>query len=163
MCPHDVVQLPYRTPPVMSFSFCKIFSLLFMIYSQFIFTSSPQVYKYREHIFFLQQKFKQEQGGLGSPGLGPPSSPLFEDTVNQPPLLSGANKLYGSSAPQYINKQVLHGPVPPKYPLMPMSEKKQGSGRHGDGQAGKPWQYQQVSEPFKSIYQLKLCLTIYHY
>ena len=104
-----------------------------------------QVYKYREHIFFLQQKFKQDQGGLSSPGPGPPSSPLFDESLNQTQLLSGASKLYGSSAPQYINKQVLQGAVPPKYPVMPVNDKKQGQSRHGDGSCGKPpWQYQQV-------------------
>ena len=98
------------------------------------------MYKYREHIYFLQQKNKQDPNG-------PPSSPLFEQpmpsAIPSSPL-AVANKLYGSSAPQYINETLLHGPGAPKYPVVPFDGKKPVAGKHGDG-PGKPWaQFQQV-------------------
>ena len=94
-----------------------------------------QVYKYREHIFFLQQKFKQD-------GSSPqPSSPMFDT-----PSSSHGNslsRLYGSTATQYINEMLLQGAAHSKFPTGVLPEgKRPGPGKQGDG--GKQWQYQQV-------------------
>lgn len=98
---------------------------------------SFQVYKYREHIFFLQQKFKQEGGTQ-------PSSPML-DMPSAPAQGHNLSRLYGSTATQYINEMLLQGNAQPKFPGSPLPDgKKPGSGKHGDG-SGKPWQYQQVS------------------
>ena len=101
-----------------------------------VFPISFKVYKYREHIFFLQQKFKQE-------GVSQPSSPMFDMSAsNQGNNLS---RLYGSTATQYINEMLLQGNAQPKFPGSPLPDgKKPGAGKHGDG-TGKQWQYQQVS------------------
>ncbi|KAL9963339.1 hypothetical protein ACROYT_G032533 [Oculina patagonica] len=94
-----------------------------------------QVYKYREHIFFLQQKFKQE-------GVSQPSSPMF-DMPAPTPQGNNLSRLYGSTATQYINEMLLQGNASPKFPASPLPEgKKPGPGKHGDG-TGKQWQYQQ--------------------
>lgn len=108
-----------------SFLFCKV-SYEFIL---------SQVYKYREHIYFLQQRFKQDGGSQ--------SSPMFD--VQGPPHGNNLSRLYGNTAPQYINEMLLQGNVPPKYQggILPEG-KKAGPGKHGDG-TGKQWQYQQVN------------------
>lgn len=93
-----------------------------------------QVYKYREHIYFLQQKFKHDGGS--------PSSPVID--IQGPPHGSNLSRLYGNTAPQYVNEMLLQGNVQPKFPGGTVPEgKKAGPGKHGDG-TGKQWQYQQV-------------------
>lgn len=94
-----------------------------------------QVYKYREHIFFLQQKFKQEGGTQ-------PSSAML-DMPSAPAHGQNLSRLYGSTATQYINEMLLQGNAQPKFPGSPLPDgKKPSPGKHGDG-TGKPWQYQQ--------------------
>ena len=101
------------------------------------FSLSFQVYKYREHIFFLQQKFKQEGGTQ-------PSSAML-DMPAAPAHGQNLSRLYGSTATQYINEMLLQGNAQPKFPGSPLPDgKKPSPGKHGDG-TGKPWQYQQVS------------------
>lgn len=94
-----------------------------------------QVYKYREHIFFLQQKFKQD-------GSSPqPSSPMFDTQSSSHG--NSLSRLYGSTATQYINEMLLQGAAHPKFPTGVLPEgKRPGPGKQGDG--GKQWQYQQV-------------------
>lgn len=97
-----------------------------------------QVYKYREHIYFLQQKFKQE--GTGSQ----PVSPMFD--MPGPSQGNNLSRLYGSTATQYINEMLLQGNTPPKFPASPIPDgKKPLVGKHSDG-SGKPWQFQQVRD-----------------
>lgn len=93
-----------------------------------------QVYKYREHIYFLQQRFKQDGG-----------SPIPSSMLEIQPPLHGNNlsRLYGNTAPQYINEMILQGNSQAKFAAGALPEgKKAGTGKHGDG-TGKPWQYQQ--------------------
>lgn len=101
-----------------------------------------QVYKYREHIFFLQQKFKQD-------GSTPqPSSPMFETQSSSHG--NSLSRLYGSTATQYINEMLLQGTAHPKFPTGVLPEgKRPGPGKQGDGV--KQWQYQQVRiKPYSS-------------
>lgn len=93
-----------------------------------------QVYKYREHIFFLQQKFKQD-------GSSPqPSSPMFDTQSSSHG--NSLSRLYGSTATQYINEMLLQGAAHSKFSTGGLPEgKRPGPGKQGDG--GKQWQYQQ--------------------
>lgn len=95
--------------------------------------SSLQIYKYREHIYFLQNKFKQSSPFRPLPGHDPAAS-------NRPISASEACKLYGPNATQYIN----HSLASPMNPVSPGGhtadpkfttriEKKPFSG-------GRPWQ-----------------------
>jgi len=63
----------------------------------------------------------------------------------QPPLHgNNLSRLYGNTAPQYINEMILQGNSQAKFAAGALPEgKKAGTGKHGDG-TGKPWQYQQV-------------------
>ena len=93
------------------------------------------MYKYREHIYFLQQRFKQDGG-----------SPIPSSILEIQPPIHGNNlsRLYGNTAPQYINEMILQGNSQAKFAAGALPEgKKAGPGKHGDG-TGKPWQYQQV-------------------
>lgn len=104
-------------------------------YQSRISSLQEQVYKYREHIYFLQQKFKQE--GTGSQ----PVSPMFD--MPGPSQGNNLSRLYGSTATQYINEMLLQGNTPPKFPASPIPDgKKPLVGKHSDG-SGKPWQFQQ--------------------
>lgn len=105
-------------------------------YQSRISSLQEQVYKYREHIYFLQQKFKQE--GTGSQ----PVSPMFD--IPGPSQGNNLSRLYGSTATQYINEMLLQGGnTPPKFPASPIPDgKKPLVGKHSDG-SGKPWLFQQ--------------------
>lgn len=117
---------------------CGVFRLYCTKIAINTFFLSFQVYKYREHIFFLQQKFKQDGGTQA------PSSPMF-DMSSAPTQGHNLSRLYGSTATQYINEMLLQGNAQPKFPGSPLPDgKKPGPGKHGDG-TGKQWQYQQVS------------------
>ena len=74
-----------------------------------------QVYKYREHIYYLQNKFKQSS----------PFRPLsaHDPTINRPITASEACKLYGPNATQYINHS-LASPVNPVSPVAPTGDPK---------------------------------------
>lgn len=97
-----------------------------------------QVYKYREHIYFLQQRFKQD-GGSSSAA----ATAVYD--IQGPPHGNNLSRLYGNTAPQYINETLLQGNAHSKFPAGALPEgKKTGPGKHGDG-TGKPWQYQQGS------------------
>ena len=98
-----------------------------------------QVYKYREHIYYLQNKFKQSS----------PFRPLsaHDSPINRPITASEACKLYGPNATQYINHS-LASPMNPVSPVAPTgdpkfssrSEKKPFSG-------GRQWQDNRMPKP----------------
>ncbi|XP_032232759.2 uncharacterized protein LOC5508128 isoform X2 [Nematostella vectensis] len=100
-----------------------------------------QVYKYREHIYFLQQRAKQDNPG--SPLIPTPS---FEPIPPPSPTsLANASRLYGNNAQQYINESLLQSNAAAaasrKYPLMPFPEGKKGPpGKHGGADvSSKQW------------------------
>jgi hypothetical protein len=91
-----------------------------------------QVYKYREHIYFLQNKFKPSSPFRPLPG--------HDSGSNRPISASEACKLYGPNATQYINHSIASSmnPVSPGAPtgdqkFSSRNEKKAFSG-------GRQWQ-----------------------
>lgn len=100
-----------------------------------------QVYKYREHIYYIQNKFK-------------PSSPFrplpFHDSGNSRQLsASEACKLYGPNATQYINQGLTPAISPsptgdPKF--QSRNEKKAFTGRFSEG-GGRQWQDSRLPHP----------------
>lgn len=98
-----------------------------------------QVYKYREHIYFLQNKFKPSSPFRPLPG--------HDSGSNRPISASEACKLYGPNATQYINHSIASSmnPVSPGAPtgdqkFSSRNEKKAFSG-------GRQWQDNRMPRP----------------